>query len=277
MKWHSSELFSLLAICHLLLACSKESTDDNNGEKKNYPKGTVDITRTMTSSVLEREMHLSVYLPFGYDTSGIEYPVLYLLHGMWGNYQDWVKNGMAGVLDSYIREEYAKPMIVIMPDGLDAFYCNNYNNGTMRYEDYMIDELIPWVESNYRTKNDRKNRAVAGLSMGGYGCTFHAFKRPNLFSSAYSMSGALSMGSSAPDIQAIINASTGDELHNLPAYTMECGTEDALVFTSNVQFDSFLTGKNITHTFIKRSGSHDWTFWMECLPKVVEFASKNFD
>lgn len=266
------------SITCLVTACSKEDEKPDDDEKNiTVPAGTVDKTIIMTSSVLAREMHLSIYLPPGYDTSEARYPVLFLLHGMWGNYLDWVNNGMAFIMNDAIYLEKAKPVIVIMPDGLDAFYCNNYNNGTLRYEDYMIDELIPWVDSHYRTKNNGKNRAIAGLSMGGYGCTFHAFKRPNLFSSAYSMSGALSMGSSAPDIQAIINAMSAEEILNLPEYTMECGTEDALVYNSNVQFDTFLTGKNITHTFIKRSGSHDWIFWMACLPKAVEFASKNFD
>ncbi len=85
------------------------------------------------------------------------------------------------------------------------------------------------------------------------------------------------MGTSAPDIQAIINAKTNKELKTLPAYTMECGTEDTLVYNSNVQFDNFLTGKNVTHTFIKRTGTHDWTFWMDCLPKTIEFVSDYFD
>ena len=71
-------------------------------------------------------MHYSVYLPPEYtDTS--KYPILYLLHGMWGNYKDWVNNGLAATLDDAINKGTAKKMIVVMPDGLDAFYCNNYD------------------------------------------------------------------------------------------------------------------------------------------------------
>ncbi|MFH0841189.1 MAG: alpha/beta hydrolase-fold protein [Bacteroidota bacterium] len=268
----------VISITCLVAACNKEVEEPKDDEENiTIPAGTVDRSIIMTSSVLTREMHLSVYLPPGYDTSKARYPVLYLLHGMWGNYIDWSNNGMAFILDNAIYSGKAKPMIVMMPDGLDAFYCNNYNNGTLKYEDYMTDELFPYVDSHYRTRAESKNRAIAGLSMGGYGSTFHAFKRPHLFGSCYSMSGALAMGSSAPDLQALINSKDAEELLALPAYTMECGTEDALVFNSNVQFDSFLTGKNISHTFIKRPGSHDWTFWMTCLPKAVEFVSKNFE
>lgn len=261
----------------ILSGCSKESEDTDTDVVQNISKGTVLGNENMYSEVLSRNMNYSVYLPPDYNTNEDEYPVLYLLHGMWGNYRDWVTNGMSSVMDYEINQQEISEMIVVMPDGLDAFYCNNYNGGDILYEDFLIQEFIPHVEETYRIDTTQGNRAIAGLSMGGFGATFHAFKRPEMFSSCYSMSGALDMGSSAPDIKDILNSYSEPQLEKLPAYTMECGTEDMLVFSANESFDAFLNEKQIEHTYIKRTGTHDWDFWMACLPKALQFVSKNFE
>jgi enterochelin esterase-like enzyme len=258
--------------------CSNnDKHDDLNFDLSQYKEGTIDTTQVVSSSILNRDMHYSVYLPPEYnDTS--KYPILYLLHGMWGNYKDWVNNGLAATLDDAINKGTAKKMIVVMPDGLDAFYCNNYDDRKLRYEDFMMQEFIPTIEKKYRVNNIRKNRAIAGLSMGGYGAAFYSFKYSNMFCCGYSMSGALLGGGNAtPDIRAIIDAKTTEELAMLPVFTMECGTEDNMVYSANVEFDAYLTQKGIEHTFISRSGSHDWTFWKACLPKALTLVSKQFD
>jgi enterochelin esterase-like enzyme len=259
----------------LFPGCKQEDKEATN-DFKIIPVGTLDTKQVIHSDILNRDMHYSVYMPPGYDTSKVSYPVLYLLHGMWGNYLDWVNNGMANTLDDAIYQKKAKPMIVIMPDGLDSFYCNNYNGGTLRYEDFLTDEFFHYIETSYRIKASRTDRAIAGLSMGGYGAVFHAFKRQEMFGSCYSMSGAFSMGASAPDLKTIINSKTTEELKTLPEFTMECGTEDPLVYPANVDFDKFLSAQSINHTFIARKGVHDWIFWNACLPEVVEFVSKYF-
>ncbi len=268
---------SILTIILLLFSgCSKESGDEKQEEIITISKGSVFGNESLYSEILGKNMNYSIYLPPNYSKSENEYPVLYLLHGMWGNYRDWVTNGMSAVMDDKINNNEASEMIVVMPDGIDAFYCNNYNGGNILYEDFMIQEFIPGVEKKYRIKAAKNSRAIAGLSMGGYGATFHAFKRPDMFSSCYSMSGALEMGSSAPDLKEIIDSKTTGQLSELPPYSMECGTEDALVFSANENFDRFLNKKEFQHNYIKRSGSHDWAFWMACLPNVLEFASSNF-
>jgi hypothetical protein len=93
----------------------------------------------------------------------------------------------------------------------------------------------------------------------------------------YSISGSLDLGTSAPDLKELIDTLTTEELARLPAYTMECGTEDILVYLSNEDYDSFLTEKGVEHTYIARTGAHDWTFWMECLPKVLRAVSQQFE
>ncbi len=271
-------IISCLSLMILFLQCEKEedNTNDDNNQIE-IVTGTVKTDGFISSEILDRDMNYSIYLPPSYNDTDSVFPVLYLLHGMWGTYLDWVSNGMASVMNSLIISEESVEMIVVMPNGIDAFYCNDYNGGGILYEDFMIQEFIPQIESTYRINSTKEGRAIAGLSMGGYGASFHAFKRTEMYSSCYSMSGALEMGDAAPDLQEIINAKSSEELNALPAYTMECGTEDYLVFSSNESFNSFLNEKEIEHDYITRTGAHDWTFWMACLPKVLRFVSQYFE
>lgn len=266
-------VIGLVALLHIV-SCSEKAVDDEPPvEIISPPQGTVDTTQTIFSTILGIKMHYSVYLPPSYSKTTEKYPVLYLLHGMYGDYRDWVKNGMASITDLAVYSSKAKEMVVIMPNGFNAFYCNNFNGGSLKYEDFFIQEFIPQIESKYRIKTTQKGRSIAGLSMGGYGATFHAFKRPELFCAAYAMSGAM-MGTTAPDIKLMLDTWSTDELKKLPAYTMECGTEDFLVFAGNESFDQYLTNKGIAHNYIKRTGVHDWIFWKACLPKALEMVSK---
>lgn len=259
-----------------LVSCTVEPEEEDPDPYVPAAKGTVDTTLTITSTILGRTVHYSVYLPPGYDTSHVSYPVLYLLHGMWGDHRDWVANGMAAEMNYAFKTDKALPMVVIMPQGYNAFYCNNYNNEGLMYEDFMVNEFFPYIEAHYRIKTNGGNTAIAGLSMGGYGCTYYAFKYQQEFSSAYAMSAAVPNVTGAPDIREILNSKTAEELDNLPAYAMEVGTEDFVVLGGNVTFDAFLTDKGIYHTYITRAGTHDWTFWMTCLPKAIEFVSSYF-
>lgn len=263
---------SLLVSILLITQCKDdESAPDSNV----ILKGSVDTTKIIFSSFLNQNINYSVYFPPDYNTSDTLYPVLYLLHGMGGNHRDWVNNGMATTMDLLISKKSIKKLIVIMPDGRNAFYCNNYNGQNFRYEDFFIDEFIPEMESRYKIKSHRQARAIAGLSMGGYGTTFNAFKHPELFCAAYAMSAAFDLGSSAPDIRAIVDEKKSNNF-TLPAYAMECGTEDFL-FSSNQSFHQFLLSKNFDHTYTIRSGTHDWNFWNTCLPKALSFVNTYYE
>ncbi|MGB4293320.1 MAG: alpha/beta hydrolase-fold protein [Bacteroidales bacterium] len=245
--------------------------------KEIIPAGKTDTSLTISSSIMGITVRYSVYLPPGYDSTEQSYPVFYLLHGMYGNHCDWINNGMASEMNHAIAAGKAKPMVVVMPQGFNLFYCNNFNNQGFNYEDFFITEFIPSIEDKLRVKKERNNRAIGGLSMGGYGATLNAYKRPELFGSCYSMSGALPGVNGAPDIREIINRKQPGELAILPAYVMETGTEDFLVYAGNVEFNRFLEDKGIQHNFITRPGTHDWNFWMTCLPKAIAFISKYFD
>jgi len=154
--------------------------------------GAVDCSQVIKSVILNKDMHYSVYLPPSYNTSNRSYPVLYLLHGMMDNYTGWaVKGEVTRIADKAFNGGAAPEMIIIMPDGLiDAFYINNYDK-SVRWEDFFYQEFIPQIEKKYRIQPGRMSRAIAGLSMGGYGSLYHAIKHKDMFSVCYAMSAAV--------------------------------------------------------------------------------------
>lgn len=154
--------------------------------------GSVDTSLKMQSSILNREMPYSVYFPPGYEESSRPYPVLYLLHGMWGAHDNWATKGETQrIADEAINSGAAPEMIIVMPEGLiDAFYINNYDK-SIRWEDFFYEEFIPEIESKFNVFKDRGNRAIAGLSMGGYGSLYHAVTHKEMFNSVYAMSSAV--------------------------------------------------------------------------------------
>ncbi len=223
------------------------------------------ITESHSSTVLSRTMKYNVYLPPSYSTDTTKkYPVMYLLHGMGGAYSNWKDMGMQSIVD----KAGGKEMVIIMPDGLNnAFYVDGYTSG-INWDKYFEQEFIPYVEARFRIDPaNGKNRAIAGLSMGGFGAAYHGFKYPDNFSSAYSMSGALEV---TGNLISVVNK------NKYPAFTMECGTEDTLVGQMNVNFHNKLQQAGVTHDYITRSGSHSVEFWNACLPNAIVFASKYF-
>ena len=147
---------------------------------------------TFKTSALAAPTKVRVLLPAGYDPRGEHrYPVLYLLHGASGDRTSWTSAGQ-GEAEQLTAD---LPLIVVMPDGgRGGFYTNWFNNGAgglPRWEDWHIKQLIPWVDSHYRTLDVRRERAIAGLSMGGFGTFSYASRHPDLFTAALSLSGAV--------------------------------------------------------------------------------------
>lgn len=147
---------------------------------------------TLTTPALDAPTHLRVLLPKGYDPAGTtRYPVLYLLHGGFGNYTDWTTVGQAEPLTADL------PLIVVMPDGGQGGWYTNWSNygagGPPEWETYHVEQLIPWIDAHYRTVADRSGRGIAGLSMGGFGTMSYAARHPDLFTAAASFSGAVDL------------------------------------------------------------------------------------
>ncbi|MFZ6033957.1 MAG: alpha/beta hydrolase [Melioribacter sp.] len=256
---------------------------------------------SMKSEVLKGERKYAIYLPPDYETSERSYPVLYLLHGYGDDQAGWIQFGeVLHIADKAIKEGKATPMIIVMPNA-DAPYRGYVNRPETdyRYEDFFINEFIPYIEKTYRIRSQKRYRAIAGLSMGGEGTFIYALRHPELFSSACPLSAAT--GPSNADslnnyyiLRGIENLSKEKALefynnynvvnliNNLPAeqlksvrWYIDCGDDDFLTIM-NSEVHIAMTKKGIPHEFRMRDGAHNWTYWRESLPNVLKFVSDAF-
>lgn len=210
----------------------------------------------------------SIYLPYGWDdkaNAGKKYPVLYLLHGMWSHNNEWLDNGkVKQTTDQAIKGGKLAEMIVVMPNAYDSFYVDGYMEG-INYETFFWEDFVPHIESTYPVSTQRDSTAIAGLSMGGFGASYYAFTRPEEFFLCYEMSGAVEgMGTAlVPSVRQIFESRgyNGDNFDQLPQYIMDCGTEDYMCLSANVNTHNYLQMVGFPHEYITRPGSHDWVFW----------------
>lgn len=137
------------------------------------------------SQALNENRAVNVILPLDYETSTSRYPVLYLLHGYTGNNTDW------SLLTNLSEYAARYRLIVIMPDGSNGWYVNSAGDPKQKFEDYIIKDLISYAQSHYRTIPLRRARAIAGLSMGGYGAMFLGLKHYELFTAIGTLAGRL--------------------------------------------------------------------------------------
>ena len=242
----------------------------------------------------------AIYLPPDYESSQRSYPVLYLLHGGGDDQTGWVQFGeVQNITDKAIREGTATAMIIVMPDantGRRGYF--NDVKGDWRYEDFFFQELMPFIEKTYRTKNEKRYRAVSGLSMGGGGSFMYALHRPDLFAAACPLSAAT--GPLTPeDAKSFLtrnNPGLADTaitayyqkhsalylVNNLPDSTkkavrwyIDCGDDDFL-YEGNSLVHIAMKKREIPHEFRIRDGAHNWTYWRTALPTVLEFVSMSF-
>lgn len=262
--------------------------------------GKVKDDLSMTSKILNMDRKYAVYLPAGYETSQRSYPVLYLLHGSGDDQTGWVQFGeVMQIADKAIFEGTATPMIIVMPDantGKKGYF--NDAKGQWRYEDFFFEEFIPFIEKTYRIKTDKRYRAISGLSMGGGGTFVYALHHPELFSAACPLSasvGPLSIeearkrltvsDSNIADsllIKFFNNQSVLSLIEKMPddqkkaiRWYIDCGDDDFL-YEGNCLVHIVMRKKEIPHEFRIRDGAHNWTYWRESLPKVLEFVSMGF-
>lgn len=255
---------------------------------------------SLPSKILKSERKFAIYLPPDYETSQRNYPVLYLLHGGGDDQTGWVQFGeVQSIAEKTVREGEATPMIIVMPDantGRRGYY--NDIKGDWNYEDFFFQELMPYVEKKYRIKQDKRYRAIAGLSMGGGGTFVYALHHPELFSSACPLSasvGPLSLDEAKvnvrknnptatdPQIETyykrnstlnLLDSLVGDQKKAVRWY-IDCGDDDFL-YEGNALAHIAMRKKEIPHEYRVRDGGHNWTYWRTSLPKVLEFVSQVF-
>ncbi len=255
---------------------------------------------TIQSKILNMERKYAIYLPPDYETSERSYPVLYLLHGAGDDQTGWIQFGeVLRITDNAIRDGIATPMIIVMPDANTGHrgYFNDIK-GDWRYEDFFFQELVPYVESTYRIKGEKRYRAVAGLSMGGGGTFMYALHHPEMFSSACPLSasvGPLSLddakqyynrnGEKYTDKQIedyfqkhsalwLVNNMPVDQVKSV-RWFISIGDDDFL-YEGNSLVHIAMRKKEIPHEYRVRDGHHSWTYWREALPNVLGFVSDAF-
>lgn len=262
--------------------------------------GKVSDNLTVPSKILKMDRKYAIYLPADYETSGRSYPVLYLLHGSGDDQSGWVQFGeVKHITDKAIQEGKATAMIIVMPDGNTGQrgYFNS-PKGDWNYEDFFFQEFMPFIEKTYRIRAEKRYRAISGLSMGGGGTFMYALHHPELFSSACPLSastGPISLeeassrwkkqypGISKDDLTKYYNQHSALELvKNMPddqkkavRWYIDCGDDDFL-YEGNSLVHIAMKKKEIPHEFRIREGAHNWTYWRESLPTVLEFISQAF-
>jgi putative tributyrin esterase len=249
---------------------------------------------SLYSPSMDQYMKFSVVLPPGYKETSERYTTVYLLHGHWGSYKDWVNN--TGVV------EYASHyrFILIAPDGGNGWWTNSNQVKHAMYEDYVMKDLIPFVDQKYRTLSARHGRAIAGLSMGGYGAFKFAMKYPGTFFYAASFSGAVSVipafaqdmktGDRSAEMyktRALAFGTTPGEqwtrndvmalvdsvdVKQLPYLYLSVGHSDQLqyVFDGTLALGAKLRSRHAAFEMHELIGSHSWLFWDQEIKTVLE-------
>ncbi len=231
---------------------------------RDVPHGNVDIN-FHKSDALGDTRWMFVYTPASYEKyKNRRYPVLYLLHGNNDTAAGWTMVGSANfILDNLIASGEAEEMIVVMPNGHAAPYGDRGN--TERFSEYLLNDVMPMIESKYRTSLGSHNRALAGLSMGGGRAVYIGFNNLEKFSALAMFSGAVPRDFETSYASQLADPS---DLNKLDALWIGCGTDDFL-HDRNLEFGKILTEHGVNHTLRMTEGVHNYEAWRRYL---AEFA-----
>jgi enterochelin esterase family protein len=232
------------------------------------PHGTVH-EHTYFSKSLDRQRRLHVYTPPGYEKRPRSLPVLYLFHGAGDNDATWSTSGRAHfIADNLLAQGKAKPMIVVMTDGHaltgnpTQVSSNLMARNVEAFRDDLLKDVMPLVESTYRVKANRDNRAIIGLSMGGGHSLAIGLKHRDLFAWVGGMSSYL------PNAQQVVGETFPGSKRNLKLLWIACGKEDRLIDNAR-QLSAALKEKNIPHEFKETEGAHTWPVWRRYLGEFM--------
>ncbi len=231
-------------------------------EARDVPHGAVQINWQKSTVIAGETRWIWVYTPPGYEKeSKLRYPVLYLFHGSNDTAGGWTLAGHANfILDNLLAEKKAVPMIIVMPFGHAVPFGarGGQGNNTDLYEKYVLQDVMPLVESKYRVRPGRENRAIAGLSMGGGQTIAIGFRHLDLFSAIGAFSAAIPADFEKDFAQAIANPK--DVNAKLKVLWFACGRQDSL-FERSQKFSDLLDSRQIKHTFRPSEGAHVFKVW----------------
>lgn len=268
----------LVLTCMLLLLTSSSFAHCQNPEVRS---NTANVRKPVIKDVvfhsasLQRDMRYRILLPHDYEQGG-RFPAIYLLHGLYGDYQNWDTRTS---LDNYAQNLH---MLIVMPDGGDSWYTNSATVPADKFEDYIAKDLVSEIDTRFRTIRDKHARAIAGLSMGGYGAVKLALKYPDLFAFAGSLSGALNaardLDARRPEFRVKLLEVFGNQGSQVrtendvfllldapqpgvyPYFYLACGTADSFLDV-NRAFVSQLSSRKIVYEYHETPGEHSWDYW----------------
>ncbi|MES2005335.1 MAG: alpha/beta hydrolase family protein [Bacteroidota bacterium] len=247
-------------------------------------------TLEIYSNKMHRAVKTVVIKPADYETQkGKHFPVLYLLHGAFGSYSNWI---LKVPHIQQLATQYQ--MLIVCPDGgYTSWYFDSPIDSTYQFETFVANEVPDYIDAHYKTIEDRKARAITGLSMGGHGGIFLAFRHSDQFSACGSMSGALHitvisqgygvekrLGDTTTNRKYWNDWSALNVIEKYPKDSLDilidCGTEDRVLPMNRAMHDKMLKLK-IPHDYIERPGEHNWPYWTNSIDYQVLFFRKHFD
>ena len=295
-------LFGLLSIFFGLAGCGKESPPTPPDPE---PKPFVRLLeeQLVSSDILNRNMRYAVILPKEYEDTTRRFPVVYLLHGYGETETGWYKGGQ---VQYYIDQNEATtvPMIYVMPQGFNTYYVNKYN-GNYPYMDFFVTELVPAIDSLFRTIPDAQSRAVMGYSMGGYGAMILPVKNLQVFKTSVVLSmsfrtddqyleepqnvfdgqwGSIFGGIGASGTARLteyfkdyspfhfLGTASDSSFEDLNLF-IDCGDDEETLSVTNDAFHDTLRSLNIKHEHRMRNGAHTWSYWHSALPEALKYIS----
>lgn len=234
-----------------------------------------------SSASLGRQTACNLIIPQGQDAP---WSVFYLLHGASDDHTIWSRRTS---IERYVD---GLPLLVVMPEGGGTGFYTDAANGSGRYESAIIEDLIPFMDAIFPTRPEKAGRCIGGLSMGGYGAMKLALKHPDLFCSANSHSGAVSLermvNNDNPDWRTKMRGIFGEgavggtddpfalarngDPATRPALKIDCGTEDFLL-DSNRSFHAHLEECGVPHQYDEFPGGHQWSYWDTHIQEALAF------
>jgi S-formylglutathione hydrolase FrmB len=277
----------VLALLVIVLSLLPDCNRPQKAVPPDNPRLTPQVTMrnvVFRSAALGRDMPYRVVLP-KLVQAGYKLPAVYLLHGSGGDFRDWSNY-------SDVARYAESGMILVMPEGHSSYYTNAVEPSQDRYEDYVVDDLVRDVETRFPAATGRANRAVVGVSMGGFGAVNLALRHPGLFAFAGGISPALDVPSRPFSIKrpwqwrhyrAIFGPWTGPAQRNhdpfvlarsadpslAPYLFLSCGEQEGLL-SANRQFAALLARRHFRYEFHAVPGGHDWNQWNARLPNVFQ-------
>jgi putative tributyrin esterase len=237
---------------------------------------------TFHSAALNRDMPYRVVLP-ARVALGQKLPVAYLLHGGGGGFRDWTN-------DSDVARFAESGLLLVMPEAESSYYTNAVDPPQDRYEDYIVSDLIADVESRFPAATGRSNRAIVGLSMGGFGAVKIALRHPELYSFVGGLSSAIDVPRRAFFLKRFHQSRHYSEIFGAagsqtrrdndpfvlarssnpdaaPYFFLTCGEQEGLL-PSNREFAALLAQRHFRNEFHTVPGGHDWNQWNSWLPAL---------